>query len=321
MSLGNNTKTALILTLNWNQWDLTARLVRSIIEQKLETPIWVIDNGSDKSETDSFRDVESAVTVKRLDLNCGFSGGVNFGVKLARESGFEFVYVINNDCLVYNDFLTPLLKMAHDYPKIAVLGSRYASVDKNDNLITWGFRSDPSSEKSYVNGVMLTDRVVGCGMLLRSSLFVDYGGFDERFFCYGEENELCIRLSKLGYDVGMCFGSCIKHKHKGSDTGCNALYYLTRNKFLITKLHPDIKEYQPDHMPIVQSIKGLLAGNQEVFIANIEGLFHGRSGIFGKRERQSFALSVALFLYYILLYSAPLVRYFFRKRNISAMIV
>jgi GT2 family glycosyltransferase len=45
------------------------------------------------------------------------------------------------------------------------------------------------------------DRVLGAAFLMRRSLFEAIGGFDERFFLYSEEEDLCLRVNLSGYQV------------------------------------------------------------------------------------------------------------------------
>jgi GT2 family glycosyltransferase len=293
-----------IVVLNWNGWSDTKRLVSSLIENGVSAPIWVVDNGSRSDESQGILNIDPKVRIVKLSENFGFAGGMNRAIQLAAEGGYKFVYAINNDCLVNSDVLTPIIKAAQAFPEVAILGSRYLSRDKRGEYTRWGFHSDPKERKSFKNGVLLTDRIVGCGMLVKVDLFLKAGGFDERFFCYGEENDLCCRFRKLGYQVGFCYDSLILHNHQGSDVSGNAAYYRSRNTFLLCRLHPENANHKANPLFILDKAwLNLLKLDYTLCSAYVEGLHHGVRGQFGKREIiYSVSFTIALLVLYSLFF-------------------
>jgi len=308
-----------IIILNWNGWEDTRQLVLSLVENKIAAPIWVVDNASKLDKSQVIREINSEVKIYRLTENYGFAGGMNRAIRLAANVGFRMVYAINNDCLINSDFLTPSVKAAISFPEISILGSRYLSRDNQNEYSIWGFHSDPKEMDNFKNGVLLADRVVGCGMLIKIDHFHEVSGFNEEFFCYGEENDLSRRLQKKGYRVGICYDSLILHNHQGSDIGGNSIYYRTRNAYLLKVLHPDMNNCMSDPLDIInRAYKNIK--NYEVFSSYIEGLYCGRSGVFGKRNKFYPQSTVyLLFIYYYLLFF-PYRIYIFIKRIITRII-
>lgn len=227
-----------IITLTWNGTKNTVKLLRSLSALNLPYPIWVIDNGSTVDESDMMKAARADIDIIRLPENKGFAGGMNFAIHRAVEHGFEFVYEINNDCLVESDCVTPCLQAMENRPRLAIAGSRFKSKTASGRYDKWGFHSDPDEKDFFTNGILLCDRVVGCGMLIRCASIIEADGFDERFFCYGEETDLCWRLLELKHEIAICFESLILHDHQGSNINRNAEYYRTRNGFLLHKKHP-----------------------------------------------------------------------------------
>ncbi len=293
-----------MVILNWNGWKDTGRLVSSLLENGISAPIWVVDNGSRSDESQQIRDIDPKVNIVRLAENYGFAGGMNRAIRLAAAGGYTMVYAMNNDCLVNSDFLTPIVEAARSFPEIAVLGSRYLSRDDRGGYTLWGFHSDPKEREAFSNGVLLTDRVVGCGMLVKIDPFVQVGAFDERFFCYGEENDLCHRLWKRGYRVGFCYDSLILHNHQGSDVSGNAVYYRSRNLHLSGRLHPESADHKPNPLAILDIAWASLAkSNYTLFTSHVEGMHHGLLGKYGKRGKPYPLLAtIAVFLVYWCLY-------------------
>lgn len=227
-----------IVILNWNGGKTTARLLASLSAHASAYPVWVIDNGSEVDETDIMKEAKPDIEIIRLHENSGFAGGMNFAIRRAVEHGFEFVYEINNDCLVESDCVTPCLQAMENRPRLAIAGSRFKSKTASGRYEKWGFHSNPDEKDFFTNGILLCDRVVGCGMLIRCASTIEADGFDERFFCYGEETDLCWRLLELKYEIAICFESLILHDHQGSNINGNAEYYRARNAFLLHKKHP-----------------------------------------------------------------------------------
>ncbi len=297
-----------IVILNWNGWEDTVRLVSSLKEHAVPAPVWVVDNGSTEDESQRILEVDPSAKVVRLDRNYGFAGGFNQAVRLAQDAGFHRVYAINNDCLVTNDFLTPCVDAAVASPGLAIVGSRYLSRDSNLQYTRWGFHSNPSERPEFTDGILVCDNVVGCGMLINCAAFSQAGGFDERFFCYGEENDLCWRLLKKGFQVGFCYESLILHNHKGSDVSGNAAYYRSRNSQLLRRMHPDHLGYMRS---VMDALKGawtsLGKSDFETAASYIQGLHHGLVGKYGKRGRPySTIKAIALLLGYSVALAVPL---------------
>jgi GT2 family glycosyltransferase len=53
--------------------------------------------------------------------------------------------------------------------------------------------------------------VLGAGMIARREIILKTGGFDEDFFLYGEDQDLCFRIRKLGYEIGYIDDAVVVH--------------------------------------------------------------------------------------------------------------
>lgn len=306
-----------IITLTWNGTKNTVKLLRSLSALNLPYPIWVIDNGSTVDESDMMKAARADIDIIRLPENKGFAGGMNFAIHRAVEHGFEFVYEINNDCLVNDDVITPCLQIAERNPSVAIIGSRYLSKDDQGDYSKWGFHSDPSEFDQYIHGFLPTDRVVGCGMLIRCHEFMKNGGFDDRFFCYGEEIDACWRLLDIGMQIGICMESLVLHDHQGSDIGNNAAYYRIRNLFLLKQKHPERCRFFLSELTKTVSFawKGMVHANVQTSYACTQGIFHGVLRKYGKRTSQPHSIAWMLALIVLTVIMAPvfLARLFIKK--------
>lgn len=305
-----------IITLNWNGTKNTIQLLQSYMSCNIQIPIWVVDNGSDNDDTEAFKEICPSVEIKKLDQNYGFAGGMNRAIDLAIEAGYEYVYEINNDCLFINDAISPIVKAIKTHPKLALLGSRYYSIDIDGNFTKKGFHSSEDEFHLFnVDGILLTEKVVGCGMLINCKIYNEIGGMEESYFCYCEENDYCHKLSRNGYQLGICFDSLVYHKHEQSNVNGNSAYYRTRNLFLYYKRNKDFNISIIKYL--IYQIRYAIKTNDSIIKKSIgEGFVHGLIGRYGKRDKGR----KTKMLYYIMLIAMPFVLLIFSIKKVLFLI-
>lgn len=164
--------------------------------------------------------------------NNGFGAGHNLSLKFASRSDiFDAVWLLNTDLtLELNAFsaFVPYIEndSYHVLGSVVIEGetSLYGTVNID------GFKGYGSAMPDGVaNGPLLVDAVIGTSMILKRSCF-DHA-FDETFFMYVEENELCYRLSTLGLLSHTILDSVVNHIG-GKTFGSHASlrwYYKVRN--------------------------------------------------------------------------------------------
>jgi GT2 family glycosyltransferase len=195
--------------------------------------IVVFDNGSRVP-------VELAgAMVVRSDVNLGFARGVNEAY--ARTSA-PYVALINNDVVLDRDWLASLRDALDRDAKLAAVQT---IIRRPDGLLDGA-------------GIDISDgtfRQIGHGQPLGAPLAVPWGVsatatlyrraalgarvFDERFFAYYEDVELCARLRRDGWRLAVL--PLVEATHRGSATGAalgaRALRLRTRNRYFVARLH------------------------------------------------------------------------------------
>ena len=275
MGLHDSSRGTAVFCLNWNREDITRRLLRSLAEHCREYCIYVFDNGSDSLPADGF--TSDCATVRLVPIapagvDLGFAGGVNRAIAFLNANGFAFAYEINNDCVVRSDPVRPCIEAMNSFDKAVLVESKQVSPGKAEEDGEKG--RQPSSTPVEASSVL------GCAMLIHCARFIELGGLDERFFCYHEETEFCMRAAKAGMTLVSCPASWVLHYHKGSDFSGNHIYYSTRNWFLLKRKHP--RSVFLTYLLCIGLPSALGRGGTGC-MSYAQGLIDGLSGHFGRR--------------------------------------
>lgn len=125
-----------------------------------------------------------------------------------------------------------------------------------------GFAVSDILEEKTIRADKSVEFVSGCCMLIGREVFERVGLFDENYFLYAEDTDLCFRVKKVGYNIYVCPESKIFHKvNQSTKNNYEALplYYTTRNRlYLIKKNYPYYVLLTMIYLSITMSMKSLL---------------------------------------------------------------
>ena len=197
----------------------TAAAVASLhAQERPPDEIIVVDNGAPEGAPLPNPGELGGVTVQRAESNVGFGAGCNIG---ARAATGEHLLVMNADVVLTGQALGRMLDRVRRDPKIAVVGPRIMS----GGSVQPSARAFPSlrtglfGRRSLATRLLLragrlptelrpahghggiVDWVSGACMLIRAEAFWQVGGFDEAFWMYWEDADLCRRLADNGWKV------------------------------------------------------------------------------------------------------------------------
>jgi N-acetylglucosaminyl-diphospho-decaprenol L-rhamnosyltransferase len=212
--------------------------VGSILDEGVATVV-VVENGATGSAGVALEELLTrrpapAVHIVRPGRNLGFGAGVNRGLAaLAGESSPpEWVLVSNPDLLVHPRALTALRDVLASHPAWALVGPRiytdagevYPSVrsfpslrDAAGHALLALFNPENPFTRRYNPGAPEGDVVTEAGwvsgscFLARRSALEEVGGFDEAYFMYAEDMDLCWRLHDAGWGVGFAGAAAVTH--------------------------------------------------------------------------------------------------------------
>ena len=180
--------------------------------------IVVVDNASGDGTVEAIRSEFEDVRLLELPENVGFAAGVNVGAGLG--SG-EYLLLLNPDSVVHDGAVRELVEFARLSPRHGIYGGRTLWPDGTlcpgscwgrpsvwslfcfATLLSTALKGsrvfDPESLGGWQrDSVREVDIVTGCLLLIPATLWEELGGFDTRFFMYGEDADLSLRASALG---------------------------------------------------------------------------------------------------------------------------
>ncbi len=198
----------------------------------------VVENGRAGSSTDALSSLlseveDGTVRVLRPGRNLGFGAGVNRGLaSVAGAGGTEWVLVSNSDLVVHPGALDALRRALEERPAWAMVGPR---IFDDDGTVYPSVRHFPSFvdaaghallalinpqnrfTKRYNPGTPEGEGVVEAGwisgscFMARRTALEELGGFDEAYFMYAEDMDLCWRAHHAGWGVGFAGAASVTH--------------------------------------------------------------------------------------------------------------
>lgn len=233
--------------LNYKTPEMTIRATRSAQKALAEIShhIDVVDNDSQDGSLEKMSDAlacEENVSVLDSGHNGGYGAGNNFAIRRAFESAEietpEYFYILNSDAFPQPDAVTALVDFLERTPAAGLAGSSIHGDDGEPHVTAFRF---PSLQSEVVGSVRLgalkkvfpeseipilpkpetTQRVdwtAGASLLIRREVFETIGYFDETFFLYFEETDLCRRAIQAGFETWYITESRVAHIG-GASTG------------------------------------------------------------------------------------------------------
>ncbi|MEN3363230.1 MAG: hypothetical protein V7606_504 [Burkholderiales bacterium] len=206
----------------------------------------VVDNGSaDDTVATVAREMPNAKIIRNAS-NLGFGAANNLALRQAQTS---HALLLNPDCIVERDSLERLLDVAEQYPEAGIIaphlirkGGRIEVSYRWPNTL-WTSRG-PAAE-----GACCVGFVCGAAMLLNMEIMREVGFFDETFFLYYEDEDLCQRTFMQGRQVILAPEVTITHLSRGSVRGPSPLgaeftrgYHHAQSKLIYTGKHVGARE-------------------------------------------------------------------------------
>lgn len=225
-----------VVIVNWNTKELLKTCLSSVLENGSEAvgKVIVVDNDSSDGSPEMVSREFPAIHLIKNAQNLGFSHGCNQGIK---ESKTDYVAILNSDTVIFPKALGLLAGFMDKNEKTGALGPKLLNEDGSVQL---SCRNFPSFKEATVHafwGIFnqanpftrsyrqadwdhSTEREVdwisGACMVLRKKALAEAGLFDEDYFMYLEDVDLCYRLKQAGWKVFFYPGARVTHYSGGS---------------------------------------------------------------------------------------------------------
>jgi GT2 family glycosyltransferase len=257
-------KKVAVVTVNYNTAEDTDTFLQSIdkVHKKgFSLDIIVVDNASKDVYKLPAHAKKEHVTLIRSEVNTGFSGGYNIGMREALKREADYVLIVNNDTLVDQNMIVNLIDVLESDPKIGLTVPKiyfakghefHKDRYKKDELgrVFWyaGGHTDWNNVTSIHRGVDEVDNgqydttepvdfATGCCMMFKREVLEKVGLLDDKYFLYYEDADLNERVKRGGYKVYYVPSAVLVHVNAASSGGAgngNVLqdYFITRNQMI-----------------------------------------------------------------------------------------
>ena len=240
-------KTAVVI-LNWNTEGFLKEFLPGLISsvQKCKgTEVIVADNASTDGSIKLMKEMFPQIRTISFDRNHGFTGGYN---RAFNEIESDLFVLINSDIEVTENWLQPLIDWMENHPECGACAPKLHSWQNREIFEYAGAAGGYIDRFGYpfCRGRVLkrldTDKgqydtpedvfwATGACLMVRSSLYKELGGLDDRFFAHMEEIDLCWRMQLAGYRITVIPESVVYHVGGGTlpSTSPFKLYLNYRN--------------------------------------------------------------------------------------------
>src|SRR5262249_16092334 len=212
----------------------------------------LVDNGSHDGCEDYLRQQAAGATVVVNEVNLGFSGGCNVGIRAALDRGADRILLMNADTVLSADSLGLLQEALDGDPTLGIVGPTIVSRANPEVVLSRGMRFLAMTGRmrhrgfgATSNGPAQTERVVvdgvsGCAMLIRQAVFERIGLLDEEYFFGFEALDYCLRARAAEFLTACVERSVALHEGNvsiGRHTS-SRIYFATRNHLLLgSRIH------------------------------------------------------------------------------------
>lgn len=250
-----------VIIVNFNTRDYLVGCLRSVFEQtkNVSFEVIVIDNASSDDSVQVVKYNYPKVTVIESDRNLGFGAANN---RAFDEAKGKYVFFLNPDTVLMNDAVSILAAYLDANASVALCGGNLFtaggtpngsySLDVHSRLrelcIALNIRYTGNKEHFNTGESKKVGTICGADMMIKRTVFERVGRFNEQFFMYYEEPDLCSRIQKAGFEVHSVPKANIIH-FEGASTNLNTVFdkpskfFYISSQLTYTRLH--LKEVYP----------------------------------------------------------------------------
>lgn len=245
-----------IIILIWNGSKYLSKLFQSL--QNLNYPqekikIIALDSNSSDNSIELLENLNlDNLKIFKLNENFGFAKGNNIGIKYALENQADYVILLNQDTYVEPDFLIELIKVAESAKNIGVVQPLILHYHKTEEInslgnqlhyLGYGWCEANHKLVKNINLDLENNKEItyasGAAVLYKKELLDKIGLFDEIYFSYHEDSDICLRAKLAGYKIVLSPQAICYHDYHFPTVKNNQRYFwMEKNRlYLILKFY------------------------------------------------------------------------------------
>lgn len=237
-----------IILLNYNQLQVTLECLESLKKLTYKNyEVILVDNASKENPSNIVKERYPHVKLILNDVNLGFTGGNNVGMKIAKG---DYFFILNNDTEIASENL--LEKLIEPFTKDPAIGMVSPKIRyfHHPNIIQYaGYTKinpftgrnkqvgEKEEDRGQHNTPGYTDYANGAAMLVKREVINKVGVFPDHFFIYYEELDWCSQTLKNGFKIYYQADVYLLHKESITMGKASAIktYYNNKNRILFMR--------------------------------------------------------------------------------------
>jgi GT2 family glycosyltransferase len=213
-----------VILVQYNRHELSREALRTLDEHGgAGHQVTLVDNGSTEPGALAWTDHFPWLRVIPLPANRGFGAANNEGARGAKGGVLLF---LNNDTSVSSDILSPTEQYFRAHPECGAAGLALVNPDGTPQYSLGRWPTVLNEWKMKHRMVLYAERefrsvewVTGAALAVRREVFEQVGGFDERYFMYFEDADICRRIRNAGWEIHFIPSVTVTHLGGGSQPG------------------------------------------------------------------------------------------------------
>jgi len=262
-----------IVIVSFKSGDILHRCIKSIDKKY---PIIIVENSQNTKLKEELEKKYSNLECILPEKNLGYGAGNNLGIK---NSKTKYVLTLNPDTILYESTISELLEQANKIEDFALLGPKVISELENVSNI-----DSKIEEVNYIKGFAI---------FFNKEKFINIGYFDENYFLYFEEIDLCKKVIKSNNKIYLINNALIKHVGGKSHEDkydfemelsrnwhwmWSSFYYYKKNYNYYYALFKVIKKLISSIIKIFFYSLNLKKDKRKIYLQRLSGLFNSIRG-------------------------------------------
>ena len=241
-----------IILINYKTKDLTINAINSVIEKTegIEYEIFVVDNNSQDGSIEAIEKAFPNINIIKNSVNAGFGDGNNIAI---RQAYGKYILCLNTDTILINNAVKIMFDFMETNSDVGVCGGNLYDADLksvmsyanfpnfwNSMSVSWLLKKIFPVLRNHkeIKNLKDVDFITGADIFFRKTVLDKIGIFDEQFFMYSEEVDLCKRIKNDGFKIKIVPDAKIIHlEGKSTKNFWNNTKMRVKSKYLYARKH------------------------------------------------------------------------------------